>query len=44
LDADGAADRIDDAGELDQHAVARRLHDAAVMPGDGRASGPSLCV
>ena len=35
LDADGAADRVDYAGELDQHPVARCLHDAAVMPGDG---------
>ena len=36
LDADSAPDRIDYAGELDQHPVASRLHDSAVMPGDGR--------
>ena len=34
LDLDCAAYRIDDAGELDQQPVARRLEDAAVMLGD----------
>ncbi len=36
LDLDGAADRIDDAGKLDQHAVAGGLDDAAAMLGDLR--------
>ena len=34
LDLDRAAHRFDRAGELDQHAVARRLHDAALVLGD----------
>jgi hypothetical protein len=34
LDFDGAAYRIDDAGELDQQAVARGLDDAAAVLGD----------
>ena len=34
LDADSAADGIDDAGELHQHAVTCGLDDAAVVPGD----------
>ena len=34
LDGDGALDRIDDAAELGQQAVAHLLEDAAVMEGD----------
>ena len=34
LDVDGALDRLDDARELDQNAVAHELDDAPVMPGD----------
>ncbi len=36
LDGDGALDRIDDAAEFDQRAVAHHLDDAAVPGGDGR--------
>ena len=36
LDGDGAFDRIDDAAEFDQRAVAHHLDDAAVPRGDGR--------
>ncbi len=35
LHVDGAAHGIDDAGELDQQAVAGGLHQAAAMVGDG---------
>jgi hypothetical protein len=36
LDFDGAADRLDRARELDQHAVAGRLHDPALVAPDRR--------
>jgi hypothetical protein len=36
LDLDRAADRIDNARKLDQHAVASGLDDAAAMPADLR--------
>ena len=36
LDLPGAADRVDDASEFRQHAIASGLDDAAAMPGDGR--------
>src|SRR4029077_17444908 len=36
LDVDGAPNRIDDAGELDEQAVAGGLDDAAAMFGDFR--------
>ena len=36
LDRDRAFDRVDDAAELDQHAIAHQLDDAAVMLGDQR--------
>ena len=36
LDIDRAAYRVDDAGELDQHAVAGRLNDAAAVLRDLR--------
>jgi hypothetical protein len=36
LDFDGAADRIDDAAEFDDAAVASALNDAAMMHRDGR--------
>ena len=36
LDLHGARHRVDDAGELDQRAVAHELDDAAVMFGDHR--------
>ena len=41
LDLDGAAHRLDDAGELDQQAVAGALDDAAAVVGDcGSISSP----
>ena len=36
LDRDGALDRVDDAAELDQRAIAHHLDDAAVARRDGR--------
>ena len=36
LHFDRAAHRVDDAAELDEHAVAGALDDAPVMHGDGR--------
>ena len=36
LDPGGRGDRVDDAGELDQHPIARGLDDAAVVFGDCR--------
>jgi hypothetical protein len=36
LDLRGAGDGVDDAGELDQGAVAHQFHRAAVVPGDRR--------
>ena len=36
LEEDGAADRVDDAGELAQSPVADPVDDAAVVPGDER--------
>ena len=41
LDRDGALDGVDDAGELDQHAVAHQLDDAAAMLG---TIGSSDCL
>src|SRR5262249_52904910 len=35
LDLDGAANRIDDASELDENAIARPFDDAVVMQRDG---------
>ena len=36
LDRDRAGDRVDDAGELDQRAVAHQLDDPALVLGDQR--------